>query len=97
MQNEIMDTNTAMMLDGNALGGMWTELFGAEMTAAPTECAGCGTANEMGALLVFDRAPGIVVRCPACEQVIMRIVRTPEAIYLDARGAVYLRIARANA
>jgi hypothetical protein len=37
------------------------------------------------------------LRCPACEQVILRIVQTPQAIYLDARGAVYLRLARAPA
>jgi len=35
-----------------------------------------------------------VLRCSACEGVVLRIVQTPEAIYLDARGAVYLRLAR---
>lgn len=94
MQNETMDTNTEMMLDGNALGGMFLEMFGVEMTAAPTECAHCGTANAMGALLMFTQAPGIVLRCPACEQIMVRIVQTPDALYLDARGAAYLRIAR---
>jgi hypothetical protein len=34
----------------------------------------------------------VVLRCSSCEQVVLRIVRTPEAIYLDARGAVYLRL-----
>ena len=33
-------------------------------------------------------------RCPACEQVVFRIVKTIDAIYLDARGATYLRLAR---
>lgn len=89
-----MDVNTEMMLDGNALAGMMMEMFGVEMTAAPTECAHCGTANEMGALMVFNQAPGIVVRCPACEQVMVRVVRTPDAIYMDARGAAYLKIRR---
>lgn len=94
MQHDEMDTNTEMMLDGNALGGMMLNMFGVEMTASETECAHCGTANEMGALLVFNQAPGIIVRCPACSQVMVRMVQTPTAIYLDARGAVYLKIAR---
>jgi hypothetical protein len=36
----------------------------------------------------------VILRCSACEKVVMRIVQTPEAAYVDARGAVYLRIAR---
>ena len=91
MEHE-MDTNTEMMLDGNALGGMMLEMFGVEMTAAQTECAHCGTGNEIGALMVFNQAPGMVLRCPACEQVMVRVVRTRDAMYLDARGAVYLKI-----
>lgn len=94
MKNETMDTNTEMMLDGNAMGGMFLEMFGVEMTAAPTECAHCGTENEMGALMMFTQAPGIILRCPACEQVMVRIVQTPDALYLDARGAAYLRVPR---
>lgn len=94
MQSEPTDSNTEMMLDGNAVGGLFMSLFGVEMTAAPTECATCGTAHVMGALWAFTQAPGIVLRCPACHQVMVRIVETPDAIYLDARGAVYLRIAR---
>jgi Zn finger protein HypA/HybF involved in hydrogenase expression len=89
-----MDMNSELMLDGNALAGMMYELFGVEMTTAPIECAHCGTGNQMGALRLFNQAPGIVLRCPACEQVMVRIVRTPDALYVDARGAAYLRIAR---
>lgn len=94
MQAEPTDSNTEMMLDGNAVGGLFRTLFGVEMTAAPTECASCGTPHEMGALWAFTQAPGIVLRCPACQQVMLRIVETPDAILLDARGVVYLRIAR---
>lgn len=88
------DTNMELMLDGNALGGMMLEMFGVEMTAAPTECAHCGAESEMGALIAFTQAPGVVLRCPICAQVMVRVVRAPDALYLDARGAVYLRIPR---
>jgi hypothetical protein len=70
------------------------EIFGMEMTASPTECAHCGNAGEVGELLAFTHGPGIVLRCSACENVVIRIVQTPDAIHLDARGAVYLTLIR---
>jgi Family of unknown function (DUF6510) len=86
------DMNRELMLDGNAVAGMLEEIFRAEMTASPTECANCGRQGQIATLLAFTQSPGIVLRCPACEQVMVRIVRTSQAVYLDARGAVYLRI-----
>lgn len=91
---EIRDINRELMLDANATAGLLFEIFGAEMTASPTECASCGNSGEIGALLAFTQGPGIVLRCSTCENVVLRIVQTPEAVYLDARGAVYLRLAR---
>lgn len=89
---ETNDMNRELMLDANATAGLLHEIFGAEMTAEPTECAHCGNEGEMGELLAFTHGPGIVLRCSACENVVIRIVKTPQAIYLDARGAAYLRI-----
>ncbi len=94
MPDNITDMNRELMLDANAAAGLLQEIFGADMTAAPTECANCGAEGEMGTLLAFTQAPGVVLRCPACEQVVVRIVQTPNAYYIDARGAVYLRLAR---
>jgi hypothetical protein len=88
------DRNRALMLDGNAVAGLLYDVFGVELTASPTACAHCGRVGAMGTLLAFTHAPGVVLRCPACEQVILRIVETAEAIYLDARGAMYLRLER---
>ena len=36
-------------LDGNALGGLLQELFGAEMTGAPHTCQACGTERPVAA------------------------------------------------
>jgi Family of unknown function (DUF6510) len=88
------DLNRALMLDGNAAAGLLREVFAFEMTASPTKCAHCGAVGALGTLLAFTQAPGIVLRCPACEQVIMRIVETADAIYLEARGAAYVRLER---
>lgn len=97
MSDQAIDLNQALMLDGNAVAGLLQEMFGAEMTANPAECANCGQVSEVGALLAFTHAPGVVLRCPACEAVMLRLVETPQGVYLDARGVVYLRLARRTA
>ncbi len=94
---ETTDINRELMLDANATAGLLYEIFGTEMTASPTECANCGNEGEIGELLAFTHGPGIILRCSTCENVVLRIVQTPKEIILDARGAVYLRLARARA
>ena len=88
------DMSRALMVDGNAIAGMLQEIFGLEMTASPTQCAHCGNVGQIGMLLAFIHTPGAVLRCPACENIVLRIVQTPYAVYLDARGAAYLRLGR---
>jgi hypothetical protein len=88
------DQNLSLMLDGNAAAGILNEIFALEMTTSPVECASCGRENEMGALLAFMQAPGLVLRCPVCECIILRVVQTPDNFYIDMRGAVYLQLKR---
>ena len=94
MQEMQRDVNHELMLDGNAVAGLLQEIFGEEMTAEPAECASCGNQAEVGTLLAFIQGPGIVLRCSACQQVVLRIVQTPESIFVDARGATYIRLRR---
>lgn len=94
MDDNDADMNTALMMDGNAVAGQLGEIFGREMTTALTRCAGCAHEAEMGALMAFTHSPGVVLRCPACQAAIARIVETPTAIYLEARGAEFLRMPR---
>ena len=89
---EMIDINRKLMLDANGVAGFLYEIFGMDMTAEPTECVHCGKEGEMGELLAFTHGPGVVLRCSACENVMIRIVRAPDAIYLDTRGTAYLRI-----
>ena len=93
---ETIDINRALMLDANATAGLLYEIFGVEMTAAPTECANCGNEDKIGTLLAFTHGPGIILRCSTCEHVVLRVVQTLDEIILDARGAVYLRLSRAR-
>ena len=61
-------------LDGNAIGGALMEHFGAEMTTARGSCAHCGTPSQIAQLRVYSRAPGVVVRCPTCGNVVIVLV-----------------------
>jgi len=81
-------------LDANAVAGMLEALFGADMTAADSRCAACGREGQVGTLLAYTTAPGIVLRCPACSAVMLRMVETPRGTLVEAKGVAYLRISR---
>jgi hypothetical protein len=81
-----------LKLDGNAIGGLLNELFGAELTAAPCTCGGCGAREELARLDVYVHAPGVVVRCRHCEGVMIRIVRGPTRTWIDLSGTTLLEL-----
>lgn len=74
-------------VDGNAVGGMLSELFVPDLTAARARCAGCGTTRMVGVLHVYAHGMGMVMRCPGCDGVVLRVARTPTHFWLDATGA----------
>jgi Family of unknown function (DUF6510) len=73
-------------LDGNAIGGLLLEVFGAEMTTAKGVCAHCGAARELATLVVYLQAPGTVVRCRSCGDVVMVVVDHRGIKCVDLRG-----------
>ena len=81
-----------MKLDGNAIGGLLGDIFILEMTTAEATCAGCGAVNPLGRVEVYVHAPGTVVRCPACESVLMRIVHGRGRYWLDLTGTRCLEL-----
>ena len=82
-----------LKLDGNSIGGLLGEIFAAEMTSASSTCAGCGAVNPVGRVDVYVNAPGVVVRCPACQSILMRVVRGRDRIWLDLSGTCCLELA----
>ncbi|MHB1131770.1 MAG: DUF6510 family protein [Chloroflexota bacterium] len=94
MEEVEADLDRALRLDGNAVAGLLREVFATEMTACPVQCANCGKKGAMGTLLAFGHSAGVTLRCSACEQIVLRIVETPEAVLLDARGAKFIRLER---
>jgi len=65
-------------LDGNAIAGELYEHFGIEMTAARGACQHCGARGQIAELRVYLRAPGAVVRCPNCGNVVIVLVTIHE-------------------
>ena len=83
-----------LTLDANAFAGPLHDVFGTEMTDAPSRCAHCGNRAPVGSLRAYGGAMGIVLRCSVCAEVVMRVMRRTDGSYLlDARGAAYLRVA----
>jgi len=82
------------LLDGNAVAGLLAETFGWDMTTTPSQCAHCHNVNITAELRAYTRAPGVVLRCPTCSGVVLRIVETPTATLVDASGIAWLRIER---
>jgi hypothetical protein len=83
---------TQHYLDGNVLAGPLAEIFTVDITVATSQCATCGRTGPVAALRVYMHAPGIVARCDGCDEVVLRLVRTPDTAWLDLTGIVSLRL-----
>lgn len=79
-------------LDGNAMAGDLREIFAVDVTTARYICVGCGHAGAVATLRLWGPAPGLVGRCPGCEEVVLRVVRAPDRMVLDMRGTVRLEL-----
>lgn len=75
----------ALRLDGNAVAGTLRDVFTTEMTTAIGTCGSCGAVDAVGAVHVYVSA-GIVLRCPHCESVLLRLVQHDTRVWLDLTG-----------
>lgn len=68
-------------------------------TAPPGSARPAGRINgdiitgAIGQAHVYPDAPGLVARCPACGEVVLRLVRGPDRAWLDLRGITRLQLA----
>jgi hypothetical protein len=74
-------------LDGNAAGGLLREVFAFDATAARTTCAGWARMAPIGELRLYAIEMGAILRCPSCDEAVVRIGRTQRGLWLDLRGA----------
>ena len=85
-------TSSNRWSDGSALAGSVGDLFRVDLSTAVGRCSGCGRTAAMAEVRVFDHAPGVVARCPVCDQVLLRLVQGPGRAWLDLRGLAYLQL-----
>ena len=85
-------TDGIAVYDGNTLAGPLSEVFAVELTTAVGRCRSCGTSSQVATFRVYGPEPGLVGRCPHCEDVLMRLARTPDALWIDFSGVSALRI-----
>jgi hypothetical protein len=86
----VMDALEDSVLDGNAIGGMLIEVFGAEMTTAVGICGLCGTVGQVAEMAVYRSELGSVVRCRVCDNVLMVFVAIGGVTCVDLRGLASL-------
>jgi hypothetical protein len=83
-----------LRLDGNAAAGLLSEVFAQEVTGARSACGSCGTVAEVGSqhLYMYRLAPGAVLRCNACDCVLIVMVRGEGWFRLGLEGLAWLEM-----
>ena len=80
-----------LRLDGNAAAGTLGEVFSFEVTTAEYACNGCGRTDRLGGAMVYEvRELGTIVRCPSCDNALIRLAYNRERHMVDLRGMRYL-------
>jgi hypothetical protein len=79
-------------LDGNALAGPLSEIFAIDMTSARGRCDSCGAVSAIAQARLYVNAPAMVLRCPSCSGVLLRLREDGGQAVLDLRGFSYLTV-----
>lgn len=86
-----------LRLDGNAAAGTLGEVFSFEATTAEFACDGCGRSGRLGEAMVYEvRGQGTIVRCPSCDNALIRLAHNGGRRLIDLRGTTYLRVENAG-
>jgi hypothetical protein len=82
-----------LRLDGNAAAGPLGEVFSFEVTTAEYACDGCGRTDRIGAAMVYEvRQLGTIVRCPGCDNALIRLAYNRGQNIVDLRGIRHLQV-----
>ncbi|HET6653231.1 MAG TPA: DUF6510 family protein [Nocardioides sp.] len=82
---------TSHTLDGNAAAGLFTEIFGIDVSAVSVTCGECKGSAAFAEQSAFVAGPGTVLRCRGCDHVLARVVETPREVWLDVSGSASWR------
>jgi DNA-directed RNA polymerase subunit RPC12/RpoP len=80
-----------LRLDGNAAAGVLGEVFSFEATTAEYACRRCGRTGVVGEAMVYEvRGLGTIVRCPGCDNALIRLARNRDRLVVDLGGTSHL-------
>jgi hypothetical protein len=79
-------------VDANALAGPLSEILSVDLTAAERRCSVCGACGVFAELHVMVDGPGLVASCPVCRTLVLRLVRTPDSVWVDLGGTGVVRV-----
>ncbi|HYQ85366.1 MAG TPA: DUF6510 family protein [Rubrobacter sp.] len=81
-----------LRLDGNAAAGTLGEVFSFEVTTTHYACEGCGRVAHIGEAIAYMTEIGTIVRCPSCEDALIRLAHNRGRYWIDLRGIRYLQV-----
>jgi predicted RNA-binding Zn-ribbon protein involved in translation (DUF1610 family) len=72
-------------VDGNGAAGLLAEILAVDVTSVARTCQSCGDRRPVGAHRAYHGA-GVVLRCPSCGDVAVRIGVQDERLVVEWRG-----------
>jgi hypothetical protein len=78
-------TDDDLHLDGNGVAGLLGEIAAAEITTVLRTCQSCGDRAAIATHRAY-RGAGVVLRCPGCGDVAVRIGVREDRLVVDWRG-----------
>jgi len=87
-----MNSHTYDYLDGNAAASELSKIFALDNSAVVGQCAHCGAPKRFAEANWCMKGPGIVARCAACENTLLRYVDVRQRVFLNVPGITYLRL-----
>ncbi|MGY4857571.1 DUF6510 family protein [Cryobacterium sp. AP23] len=81
-------------LDGNAAAGPLSEFFAIDVVSARGRCAHCGRTAALATARLYPSSHGLLLRCPGCTEILLRMVDTGENVCLDLHGLSFVELHR---
>jgi hypothetical protein len=74
-----------MHTDGNEVAGLLAEFGAAEITTTMRHCPGCGAEHAIAEHMAY-RGAGMVLRCPGCGDVAVRVAEFGDQVVIEWQG-----------
>ena len=81
-------------LDGNAAAGPLSEFFAVDVVSALGRCAHCGRTAALATARLYPNSHGLLLRCPGCTEILLRLVDTGDSVCLDLHGMSFVELHR---